>query len=91
MILVLLASSQGQELITPYSASGKCHEARGTLGHWAITAFILEEAVADDTTDMLTNANTPKAIPGGHGRDTNDTSYGVRTEGMQGFFTHTSL
>lgn len=54
-------------------------------------AFILEEAVADDTTDMLTNANTPKAFPGGHGRDTNDTSYGVRTEGMQGCFTHTQV
>lgn len=33
MILVLLASSQGQELITPYSASDKCHEARATSGH----------------------------------------------------------
>lgn len=54
-------------------------------------AFILEEAVADDTTDMLTNANTPKAFPGGHGRDTNDTGYGVRTEGMQGCFTHTQV
>lgn len=54
-------------------------------------AFLLEEAGTDDTTDMLTNANTPKTVPGGQGRAINDTSYGVRTEGMQGFFTHTSL